>query len=341
MIKRELARAAQVLIISLFSLCCLAAIPKAYAYTEMNEIKLPSSMFNNVEEMEEVKNTYYTHILDYSYYDMEIPTYIESVNDLVEVYEYMLKNQQEELTLTVDPSPYYYNIKDNLNLASIDAYSIAKANMPEFAVYFDLYAPSAAEKPTAVDEEHQFKIEYYFKIGVKNDYDSIEKVKEEVKSAENEVASIIKGLYRSGELKLTMTPKEKALVLFKYVDLRLEYDTSYTIRTLSDTLRYNTAVCEGYTCLYNMLCHLAGVNVTGCLGRAGSDNGSHIWSKIYEDGTWYYIDTTWGDPFHDRPNYYDTKWFWQTWDNFPDHTLDKYDDAQNTYYISKYVNKAA
>ena len=54
-------------------------------------------------------------------------------------------------------------------------------------------------------------------------------------------------------------------------------------------------------------------------GRAGDrhavDGGGHAWSRIYQNGTYYNVDSTWGDPVPDKAGYCDEDWFWVS-DNY-------------------------
>lgn len=53
-----------------------------------------------------------------------------------------------------------------------------------------------------------------------------------------------------------------------------------------------TAVCMGYSELFQYLCYLVGINVTQVTGEAG---GSHMWSCVELEGAWYHVDVTWDD----------------------------------------------
>lgn len=55
-----------------------------------------------------------------------------------------------------------------------------------------------------------------------------------------------------------------------------------------------TAVCEGYSHSFELLCSLSDVD---CLFVSGKCNGeAHGWNKVRVDGVWYNVDVTWDDP---------------------------------------------
>ncbi len=121
---------------------------------------------------------------------------------------------------------------------------------------------------------------------------------------------IVTELFSNGTLREEMGEKERAWELYVYVAHRLRYDETATHFTGYDALMRETAVCQGYTAMYNTLCKLAGLDM-GCMtGRVGGQG--HVWSRIFAEGAWYNIDCTWGDPVPDRPGYCDETWFWQT-----------------------------
>ncbi|MGI5984482.1 MAG: hypothetical protein GXY01_04195 [Clostridiales bacterium] len=121
---------------------------------------------------------------------------------------------------------------------------------------------------------------------------------------------IVTRLYEQGKLKTNMSVKDKALVLYKYMAYNTKYDTNYRYYNGYDAAVRGTAVCQGYTAMYNYLCNLAGVPMRGMTGTAGG--AGHAWSRIYYGGSWYNVDATWGDPIPDRQNYCDETWFWVT-----------------------------
>ena len=55
-----------------------------------------------------------------------------------------------------------------------------------------------------------------------------------------------------------------------------------------------SAVCEGYSKAFALLCNLAGIPNVIVYGVAGGEN--HSWNYVYLEGQWYLIDPTWNSP---------------------------------------------
>lgn len=142
--------------------------------------------------------------------------------------------------------------------------------------------------------------------------ETAEGLQEQLAYCEEEVAGIIDQLRDTGVLTDGMEAKEQALALYRYVDGRLAYDTTYSNRTLYETLTDNTAVCEGYAALFSALCHELDIPVVSVYGE--SEGMSHVWNALDWEGERYYMDVTWGDPLPDREGYSEEKWFWLTWE---------------------------
>lgn len=92
------------------------------------------------------------------------------------------------------------------------------------------------------------------------------------------------------------TDLEKALIVHDYIISAYEYDLTYTIRELNDTVRYKKCVCQGYTYLYMYVMNKLGIECT----TVPSDALAHIWNKIKINGNWYNIDLTSDDPVYNK-----------------------------------------
>ncbi|MDR2909089.1 MAG: hypothetical protein LBU86_04325 [Oscillospiraceae bacterium] len=55
-----------------------------------------------------------------------------------------------------------------------------------------------------------------------------------------------------------------------------------------------SAVCEGYSKAFKLLCDRAGIPCESVFGVAGSEN--HSWNYVLLEGGWYLVDSTWDDP---------------------------------------------
>lgn len=137
-----------------------------------------------------------------------------------------------------------------------------------------------------------------------------EEAKARIVSFQDSCRDIVTSLFADGTLREEMAEKERAWALYVYLAHRLRYDETGTRFTGYDALVHETAVCQGYTAMYNCLCKFAGLNMGAMTGNA--KGSGHVWSRIFSEGAWYNIDCTWGDPVPDRPGYCDGTWFWQT-----------------------------
>ncbi|MDE6708283.1 MAG: hypothetical protein K2K06_09655 [Oscillospiraceae bacterium] len=95
---------------------------------------------------------------------------------------------------------------------------------------------------------------------------------------------------------------EKALYLHDYLAVNYDYDyTNYTDsvntelkHTAYGMLKKNTAVCEGYAWLYNILLQRVGVKSA----MVESQELSHAWNLLYINNAWYHVDVTWDDAYY-------------------------------------------
>lgn len=131
-----------------------------------------------------------------------------------------------------------------------------------------------------------------------------------IASFQDACRELVTSLFADGTLREEMGEKERARALYVYLADRLRYDETGSYFTGYDALVHGTAVCQGYTAMYNYLCKLAGLDMGAMTGTA--EGQGHVWSRIFAEGDWYNIDCTWGDPLPDRPGYCDETWFWQT-----------------------------
>ncbi len=127
-----------------------------------------------------------------------------------------------------------------------------------------------------------------------------------------ESASIINDkLHEIGIIDNTLSQKTVAKVLFTYVTTELAYDETLSKASYTGygAVKNKTAVCQGYTALYNYLLKLNGIDCFGQAGVITENNTQHIWTIANLDGEKSYIDVTFGDPTPDQKNYTDYKYF--------------------------------
>lgn len=93
---------------------------------------------------------------------------------------------------------------------------------------------------------------------------------------------------------------DKVKALHDFTVKHLYYDDNSLLsgqRKMQDALtalNSGKAVCEGYTSLFNALLRSLGYKAQCIFGTGGSV--LHAWSKVYYNGSWNLIDTTWDDP---------------------------------------------
>lgn len=99
---------------------------------------------------------------------------------------------------------------------------------------------------------------------------------------------------------------EKAKVLHDWIALNIEYDAesyfsgNYPPMDSTSVLKRRTAVCEGFSSLYQRFCELAGLKcfkITGVAKgygySAGGTLGPHAWNAVQIGNMCYLLDSTW------------------------------------------------
>lgn len=92
-----------------------------------------------------------------------------------------------------------------------------------------------------------------------------------------------------------MSQWQIALSVHDYLVSHAAYDESLTLRTGYDLLIGGSAVCVGYTEVYQQLLVRAGVPCR----IVSSPDMEHQWNLVNIDGAWYHVDVTWDDPVPD------------------------------------------
>ena len=97
---------------------------------------------------------------------------------------------------------------------------------------------------------------------------------------------------------------EKEKILHDYLAQYLTYDSKtaqqpnngYTLSRSFDAygaVTNKTAVCEGYTKLFQYVCYCVGINANQVSGTG--NGGGHMWNVVNINGNWYHMDLTWND----------------------------------------------
>lgn len=119
----------------------------------------------------------------------------------------------------------------------------------------------------------------------------------------NYAENVVNVLYASGKISNDMSQYELARYFYEWVCVNKKYDTTidgYSYNPYG-LVRDNEGVCQAYVGLYNTMCKLVGIEITGFSGKIG--NIDHIWSQAILDGKTTLIDVTYGDPIPDREGY--------------------------------------
>lgn len=105
-----------------------------------------------------------------------------------------------------------------------------------------------------------------------------------------------------------MTKAEKARAIHDYLVLNCRYDiVNYNKGTIpwESYLAYGalcrkTAVCQGYTNAFNLLCKYAGLQSITVSGYSPESDEGHAWNMLLIDGKVYAVDVTHDDPVPDE-----------------------------------------
>ena len=148
-----------------------------------------------------------------------------------------------------------------------------------------------------------------------------------------------------------MSQVEMALSLHDYLVLHCAYDwyvangedaPSYNVYTAYGALVEGNAVCQGYAMAYNLLLNKVGIK-TDYVTSVIPNQGSHGWSLVKIEDTWYHVDVTWDDPMpfntgHDLPGYCRHDYFLVSTETMePEHGIFTVSQTTGTTYESGYV----
>lgn len=115
----------------------------------------------------------------------------------------------------------------------------------------------------------------------------------------------------SAVIKGGMTDREKVIAIHDYMvnSYHYDYDMAFTGKSpygdrtfdYTNLLNYGVGVCEAYMELFSLLCAACGVNCEMVVGPADNGRGgteAHGWNRVWIDGGWLYVDTTFDDPIY-------------------------------------------
>lgn len=244
------------------------------------------------------------------------PDNFETQEDYFYIICYMLMNHLESYSFTIeDPTYDTEQVYEILEGNVVDAYEDATLVLNTYTDFWSRLKGECSQKVDGAGNVLAFT--YTFTLAQKDGLDS-EEAMEELYLAEEACVELVDAMFEDGRLSSDMTEKERAYALYKWICENVDYaydapdsegdevkpDNCYS------AMIERCAVCQGISGAYVQLCRLAGVDMYVQLGYTAT--GAHSWCKIEMDGTWYYIDPTWGITGADDDEVYSDDWFWVT-----------------------------
>lgn len=155
---------------------------------------------------------------------------------------------------------------------------------------------------------------YNITLEYRSDIDQLKQYYSEAdKAATDAVTAIIKD---------GMSASEKIKAIHDYIILNCAYDYDnylgqtipFEARLAYGALCQKSAVCQGYTAAFNLLCKKAGIRSVVVTGSTPTSPDVHAWNMVLVDGKIFYIDTTHDDPVPDKVGSISYKYFMRTAD---------------------------
>lgn len=97
---------------------------------------------------------------------------------------------------------------------------------------------------------------------------------------------------------------EKVKYIYEYIIHNTAYnlaaleneDLAWANQSIRSVFLEKTSICNGYSLAFHFLCQKAGLKSLYVAGDIKGENLPHAWNLVEIDGTFYAVDTTWGDP---------------------------------------------
>ncbi len=145
-----------------------------------------------------------------------------------------------------------------------------------------------------------------FRLVQAPEYASVSEAEAAIDDFHSQVSDLVTGFYNSGALKETDSEMVVARYLYNWVCDNTVYGSTNTTNQYSGyaTLTYGEGVCMGYARLLSALYRTAGIECygVGCTALHNGDGHTINYAKL--DGTWYYIDATFGDTSRNYDTYF-------------------------------------
>ena len=112
----------------------------------------------------------------------------------------------------------------------------------------------------------------------------------------NEVNSIKKNIPTTSEFDKIKYIHDYIINNCIYYPGDLDNITNQNVFTAYGVLVEGSAVCEGYSKAFALLCDEVGIECKLVTGKSKNNGVSHMWNMVKCDGDWYHMDVTWDDP---------------------------------------------
>ncbi len=128
------------------------------------------------------------------------------------------------------------------------------------------------------------------------------------------------------------TTKDKVQRAYDWVCNNMEYDDSLTRGSIYDAFVLGDTVCTGYATSFQLIMEKMGIESYLCTGYVDGEN--HAWNAVNVDGTYYFVDATFGDTSGNLD-----KWIFFGTDRRANetslniHSTSEYTDAEEMLYI--------
>ena len=140
--------------------------------------------------------------------------------------------------------------------------------------------------------------------------DDAEKLKNYASATDTKAKEVISKIITEG-----MSDTDKIRAIHDYIVLNCKYDYDnyltgtmpFETRLAYGVLVNGSAICQGYSAAFNLLCKTAGLRSIVVTGRAPANPDNHAWNAVLIDGVIYFVDVTHDDPVPDTEGrvYYD------------------------------------
>lgn len=181
---------------------------------------------------------------------------------------------------------YYLKIRDS----AITAFEKVFSQYPE---YFS-FTPTISLKREIISYNSGTII-----LSVSNENFTTSEIQDMKISFNNTCNNIISNLYITHQIDKNTPTLDKVRIFYKYVidNCEFDYNSNYESFTGYGASNNKTAVCQGYTALFNNLCRKENIPIKGITGKISSTNIPHMWSAFYDEviEEWRYCDITFED----------------------------------------------